>query len=111
MNSTPPEPPPTDRRGLLWFAFWFLFVSTPVVVIGLPVLYKHFPQFDVFKDYGLIEAGGALLGGGFTAAFLLARLRSKSTAQIVWRTVGFGLLFTVLFGVISFAGCMWGYRS
>jgi hypothetical protein len=112
VNSTPPEPPRMlARRKLHWWMFWLVFLSTPVAVISLPILFKHFPQIDVMNDYGLFEASSSLLAGSFAAAFIFARLRSTTTTQLIVRTLGFGLLFTVLLGAISFAGCMTGYRS
>ena len=99
------------RRKLLWWMFWLVFLSTPVAVISLPGLLEHFPEIDLVKDEGLFEAGSSLLAGSFAAAFIFARIRSTTTAQLIGRTLGFGLLFTVLLGAISFAGCMSGYRS
>jgi hypothetical protein len=99
------------RRKLQWWLFWLVFLFTPVAVISLPVMLEHFPQIDVMNDYGLFAAGSSLLAGSFSAAFILARLRSTTTAQLIGHTLGFGLLFTVLLGFISFAGCMAGYRS
>ncbi len=99
------------RRKLHWWMFWFVFLSTPVAIISLPVILKHFPEIDLMKDYGLFEAASSLVAGSFASAFIFARLRSTTTAQLILRTLGFGLLFTVLLGGISFAGCMAGYRS
>ena len=112
VNSTPPETPRMlARRKLHWSMFWLVFLSTPAAVISLPVILKHFPQLNVMNDYGLFSAASSLLAGSFAAAFILARLRSTTTAQLIVRTLGFGLLFTVLLGAISFAGCMAGFRS
>jgi hypothetical protein len=41
------------RRKLQWWMFWLVFLSTPVAVILLPVLLKHFPEIDMMKDEGL----------------------------------------------------------
>ena len=112
VDSIPPDSPRTVvRRKLHWWMFWLVLLSTPAAVISLPVFLKHFPEIDVMKDYGLFEAGSSLLAGSFAAAFLLARIHSTTNTQVVARTVGFGLLFTVLLGAISLAGCMSGYRS
>ncbi len=99
------------RRKLHWWMFWLIFLSTPVAVISLPVILDHFPQLNVMNDYGLFAAGSSLLAGSFAAAFIFARLRSTTTVQLVVRTLGFGVLFTMLLGAISFAGCMAGFRS
>lgn len=101
------------RRKLHWWMFWLVFLFTPVAVISLPKIIEHFPQLNVniLNDYGLFSAASSLLAGSFASAFIFARLRSTTTAQLIGRTLGFGLLFTMLLGAISFAGCMAGYRS
>jgi hypothetical protein len=99
------------RQKLQWWIFWFVFLLTPVAVISLPVFLERFPQIDLIKDDGLFEAVSSLWAGSFASAFVFARLRSTTRAQLIGRTVGFGLLFTMLLGAISFAGCMAGFRS
>ena len=111
MTPESPEPPRTPRRKPLWYLFWFVFLLTPAAVILLPVILDHFPQLNVMGDYGLFAAGSSLLAGSFASAFLLARIYSTTTTQIVLRTIGFGVGFTVLLGAISFAGCMAGFRG
>ena len=91
--------------------FWLVFLFTPVAVISLPLILERIPQLKVMNDYGLFAAGSSLLAGSFAAAFIFARLRSTTTTQLIFRTLGFGVLFTLLLGAISFAGCMAGYRS
>ena len=99
------------RQKLHWWMFWLVFLSTPVAVISLPVILERLPQLNVMNDYGLFAAGSSLLAGSFVAAFILARLHSTTITQLIGRTLGFGVLFTMLLGAISFAGCMAGYRS
>ncbi|HEY0550148.1 MAG TPA: hypothetical protein VGF13_11155 [Verrucomicrobiae bacterium] len=91
--------------------FWLVFISTPAAVILLPKILEHFPQLNVMNDYGLFAAASSLLAGSFAAAFILARLHSTTTAQLIIRTLVSGLMFTVLLGIISFVGCMAGLRS
>ena len=91
--------------------FWLVFLLTPTAVITLPKILEHFPQLNVMNDYGLFAPASSLLAGSFASALIFAKLRSTTTAQLVGRTLGFGLLFTLLLGAISFAGCMAGYRS
>jgi hypothetical protein len=71
-----------DRRKLLWWAFWFVFLTTPATIISLPILLDKFPYLNVLNDYGLTEAGASLLGGSILAALLLARLYNETTAQL-----------------------------
>ena len=82
-------------------------MSTPAALISMPVLFDHFPRlFLRYDDYGMIECGSTLFGGSILAAFLLARIQSKTTAELVKRTLAFSLAFVLLFAFISYAGCM-----
>ncbi len=54
----------------------------------------------------MLLMGGGLLAGIGGAAFILARLYSNTTTQLIWRTVGFAFLIGITYGVIGFAGCL-----
>lgn len=111
MNSTTPEPAgQPDRRKLQWWAFWFVFFVTPIAVSATPWLLKTFPQINVLNDYGLFAAGTSLLAGASSAGFILARLISRTKAELVLRTMGLGFVFTLLLGCLSVAGCSLFYR-
>jgi len=90
---------------MLWAALWFVCLTTPAAIISFPVLTEHFPQLNVFDDSGLIETGSTLLAGSFLAAFILAKLRSETRAEFIWRTVGWSLVFAIFFAGVSGAGC------
>ena len=54
----------------------------------------------------LFLLGGGLATGILCAGYILARLYSNTTTQLVVKTIAFGLLITLFYGLIAFAGCM-----
>lgn len=72
----------------------------------MPTLFEHFPQLNLLDDYSMVEAGSTLFAGSIIAAFLLARLHSKTTAQLIRRTLGLSFLFVIVFAIVSYTGCM-----
>jgi hypothetical protein len=110
MDSMPPETPrpPDAHRRMLWWTFWLLFLSTPVLVIAGPMLAQKF-SIAGFRGltglYGAVEVMCAFLGGAFGAGFVLAKLHSVTTAQFIRRGIGFGLAIVVTYIVIAGVGC------
>lgn len=50
--------------------------------------------------------GGGLAAGIICAGFILARLYSNTTTQLVVKTIAFALLIALFYGVIAFGGCL-----
>jgi hypothetical protein len=106
VDATPPEPPRMlDRRKLLWWAFWFVFLSTPVFGMFLPTAMSRLPFLTLLPVPRFILLLASLVGGAFAAGFLLSRLTSQTTGQFVRRGIGFGLALTTVYAIIGFAGC------
>ncbi|HEY0550147.1 MAG TPA: hypothetical protein VGF13_11150 [Verrucomicrobiae bacterium] len=49
---------------------------------------------------------GGLAAGILCAGFILARLYSNTTTQLVVKTIAFALLIALFYGVIAFGGCL-----
>lgn len=105
MNSEPLPAKTATHRRLLWIVFWFLFFTTPALLISIPALFKHYPSASLFDDYGVVEGASSLLAGSAATAFVFARLRSMRGLSLVVATVGLGFLFAVLFSIIGYIGC------
>ncbi len=74
-------------------------------MIEISVL-KALPFHKVFLWSG--SAGvAAIFGTGIVCAgFILARLYSNSTKQLIVKTIAFSLLVALFYGLVAFAGCM-----
>ncbi len=106
----PPETPrpPDAHRKLLWWTFWLLFLSTPVLAIAGPALIPKFlgvRMGPMIGRFGLIGLVGGILGGGFGAGFVLAKLYSANTAEMIRRGIAFGMAILATYGVIAGVGC------
>ena len=118
VNSPEVNPPPAGtpearplrwrqqkHRGLLWFCFWLLFLTTPIAPFAGQFLLRLSSR-GLFRISPVLAIGGGLLAGIVGAAFILARLYSNSTKQLIWKTIAFSLLIGIVYGVIGFGGCL-----
>jgi hypothetical protein len=105
----PAAPPARWRqqkhRGLLWLCFWILFLTTPATPFALGFVARLGPQ-GIPPFAPVLVMGGGLLAGIGGAGFILARLYSNTTPQLVARTLAFAFLIALVYGFIAFAGCM-----
>jgi hypothetical protein len=107
MHAMPPEPPRMlDHRKLLWWAFWFVFLTTPVCAVFLPSALRHFPlqRFLPLPVFLCCLAG--VVAGAFAAGFILAKLTTKTNAEFISRGIGYGLGLVTVYAIIAFAGCL-----
>ena len=93
------------HRGLLWLTFWLLFLGTPCTPL-LAGLMNRFMPIRIIPLSQLqtiiLSIGGGTLGAGF----VLAKLYSQSTSQLIKRGLLFGLAIGIFYAVVFFAGCM-----
>ena len=105
----PAQPPPRWRqqkhRGLLWLTFWILFLTTPLAPFALGFL-PRIGGLGVLRISPALAICGGLLAGIGAAAFILARLYSNTTTQLVVRAIAFALLIALVYAGVIFAGCM-----
>jgi hypothetical protein len=101
MNSTLPEMPP-HRCKLLWCAFWFVFLGTPAfIIMAAGIADRTRGAVSTYFSNALpVAIPGGFVAAGFTAGFLFVRLTSRRPG-FVRDVVAFGLVFTVLMGVVA----------
>jgi len=92
------------NRGLLWLVFWFLFLGAPFT----PFIYEFFSstlhiRFRLLPAFTIIAG---IAGGAVGAGFILARLYSRSTVQLVTRGILFSLGIMFFYASIAFVGCV-----
>ncbi len=103
MNFTPPERPSLPkRRKLLWLAFWFQFLATPVLVVAVPPTIRHLSglRLPMVLDVGLYL--GSLVAGATVSGFLLARLMNEDATGFVRQGIGYSFAFTLLHLMVAF---------
>ena len=106
MNSTPPEPPRLlDRRKLLWWAFWFVLLSTPVCALFLPGLARRIATLRMGWGPQLLMCAAGCVAGAFAAGFLLAKLVTKTDGEFIARGISYGLALVAFYAIIGLAGC------
>src|SRR5436190_606931 len=89
--ATPPRWRQQKHRGLLWLCFWILFLTTPLAPFGMQLMLRFSP-LGTLPFNRVMLVGGGLAAGTICAGFILARLYSNSTTQLVARTLAFALL-------------------
>jgi hypothetical protein len=108
MSSPEPSTPP-DRRKLLWWAFWLVFLTTPVCVLFAPALASkiHFVRGSgVMGLNAILACLGSLIGGAGAAGFILARLTSKTNSDFISRGIAYSMGIAALYLILAFAGCL-----
>jgi hypothetical protein len=103
--STPCRWRQQKHRGLLWFCFWVLFLTTPAAPFAAQMILQFGPLGRLPFNRALLLSGG-LAAGILCAGFILARLYSNTTTQLVVKTIAFALLIVLFYGLVAFAGCM-----
>ena len=82
-----------------------LFLTTPVAPFALGSL-PRLGGLGILRFSPALVIGGGLLAGIGGAGFILARLYSNTTAQLIVRTILFALLILLVYVGIVYAGCM-----
>jgi hypothetical protein len=99
VDSTTPEPRRLGRRKLLWWTFWFVFLTTPVLAcFSASLLDNHIP-----RDWTLTSTLSSILAGAGTSGFILSRLITKdgNIIDFIGLGVAFGTLLTAAYFVIA----------
>lgn len=103
----PPRRPPLQQnyRGLLWLVFWFLFLGAPATPFINEAMSStlHIRLFFISEGVTVIAS---IVGGTLGAGFILARLYSRSTSELIVRGLLFSLGILLFYGTIAFAGCL-----
>jgi len=102
-----PRRPPLQQknRGLLWLAFWLLFLGTPFTPLINELMSRTLHMRLQFLNQGVTLIGG-IAGGALGAGFILARLHSHSTTQLVLRGILFSIGILLFYATIAFVGCV-----
>ena len=82
-----------------------MFLTTPVAPFAAQMILRFSPLGGLPFNRALLTGGG-LAAGILCAGFILARLYSNTTTQLVVKTIAFALLIALFYGLIAFAGCM-----
>jgi len=103
----PPRPPLLQQRnrGLLWLAFWCLFLGAPFIPLINQLMSSQLHIRLQFLNQGVTLIGG-IAGGALGAGFILARLYSHWTAQLVLRGILFSIGILLFYATIAFVGCV-----
>ena len=69
------------------------------------------PKIDLNAVHTALAAISAVCSGGLAAGilcagFILARLYSNTTTQLVVKTIAFAFLIALFYGLIAFGGCL-----
>jgi predicted permease len=97
VTSTVPEAVSRHRK-LLWFAFCFLFFTTPAVIPVTFVALLATTNSEVGSWVVVVTSIGTVLGAGALMGFVLARLFSKSRRQLVCCIGACAIGFAALYG-------------
>jgi hypothetical protein len=95
-----------DRRKLLWWAFWFVFLSTPVCAVFFPSALPRIPMPRIVPTMPFLLCIASMVTGAFAAGLILAKLTSKMDGEFVRRGITYGSAISAFYAVIAFAGCL-----
>ncbi len=103
VNFTPPEPLGRPRRRkLLWLLFWFILLTSPVLVVAGPPLLRHFSGFLLPAALEMLVCLSSMVAGATVSGFLLARLMNEDTTDFIRQGFGYSFAFALLHLMIVF---------
>jgi hypothetical protein len=101
----PPEPPQkASLRRLLWWVFWLVALTTPVVAVVIPMALRRTPLNRVFPMEWMMV--GSLVAGICTAGFIFAWLTTKTVGAMILRGILCAVAIFSLYLFIGYAGCV-----
>ena len=89
-------------RRLLWAAFWFVFLTTPVVAAVIRAGVQRLSMDSLWNSIAVMAIPGTIGGGALLAGFLVARLKNRDPLQLFFRSVSFGILFAMFHLIVAF---------
>ena len=105
----PPElPQKTGLRRLLWWVFWFVFLTTPVIAVFMPMAVRRTGVNRFFPMEWMVI--GSIVTGICGAAFIFAWLTGKTVGSMILRGICCAIGIFALYLFIAYAGCVALFR-
>jgi len=108
VNDVPPElPQKAGLRRLLWWVFWFVFLTTPVIAVFMPMAMRRTPLNRFFPSEWMVI--GSIVTGISGAAFIFAWLTGKTVGSMILRGILCAIVIFALYLFIAYAGCVFAF--